>query len=156
MAILKHLMNIQIQKLGQISFSEYKIPRLFLNPCVENAIFSNSKFVNIHCRDKFLFSNSYASDVDKRCIFMKSLSVEHSVIMLSNCLQRRTFEQTQWKHIYQCKICDMPDKRLAEFNYKDLNNILCKKALLSKLKQDTHSQCNICLINESSNYLINI
>ena len=48
----------------------------------------------------------------------------------------------------------MPDKRLAEFNYKLLNNILCNKAFLSKLKQDTHSQCNICLINESSKHLI--
>ena len=48
----------------------------------------------------------------------------------------------------------MSDKSLVEFNYKLLNNNLCNKAFLSKWKQDAHSQCNICHINESPKHLI--
>lgn len=32
--------------------------------------------------------------------------------------------------IYRCKILDISDKRLAEFNYKLLNNVLCNNVYL--------------------------
>ena len=48
----------------------------------------------------------------------------------------------------------MPDNHMAEFNDKILNIILCNKVFLRKWEQDTHSQCIICHITESSKYLI--
>ena len=85
----------------------------------------------------------------------KLLSKKNIKPCYQTVLRRKlNIKQAYWKQIYQCKICDMPDKRLAEFNYKLLNNILCNKAFLGKCKQDTHSQCNMCMINEFSKHLI--
>ena len=32
---------------------------------------------------------------------------------------------SSWKKIYKCKLTDIEDQKIAEFNYKLLNNFLC-------------------------------
>ena len=66
----------------------------------------------------------------KEVIFFYEMLVSRKFIKswYKTVLRRElNIEQTQWKHIYQCKIYEMPDKSVAEFNYKLLNKILCNK-----------------------------
>ena len=63
-------------------------------------------------------------------------------------------ESVEWKYIYQCKLLDIPDKHLSEFNYKLLNNILCNNVFLSKWKRDIHRNCENCHISETTKHII--
>ena len=107
---------------------EYK-GKIYWRKCYVN-------FWHKHYRDNF-FSSAYTSVVDKRCIFYEKLVSRKFIKPCYQTALRRELnvEQKQWKHIYQCKLCDMPYKRLSEFNYKFFNNILCNKAFLSKYTQ---------------------
>lgn len=63
-------------------------------------------------------------------------------------------DSVDWKYIYKCKLSDISDKRLAEFNYKVLITIFCINVYLSKWNNEIHSQCRICQKNESTKHLI--
>ena len=49
-----------------------------------------------------------------------------------------------WKKIYTCKLTGIEDKKIAEFNYKLLNNILCNNLYLSKWNANKTSTCQTC------------
>ena len=53
----------------------------------------------------------------------------------SNCL---------WKKIYTCKLTGIEDKKIALFNYKLLNNILCNNIYFSKWNANKTSTCQTC------------
>lgn len=61
--------------------------------------------------------------------------------MLSNSSIKNEFNvgSTEWKYIYRCKLLDMSDKNLAEFNNKLLNNILRNNVYLRKWEKSTFS-----------------
>ena len=52
--------------------------------------------------------------------------------------------KADWEYIYLCKIKLMEDTKLAEFNYKLLNNILCNNYYLSKWNSPISKNCYIC------------
>ena len=45
---------------------------------------------------------------------------------------------------FQNKLKYMDDRKLAEFNYKIIKNILLIKAYLSKLISETNAKCSFC------------
>ena len=56
--------------------------------------------------------------------------------MNSNC---------SWNKIYTCKLTDIEDKKIAEFNNNFLsNNILCNDLYLSKWNVNKTSTCETC------------
>lgn len=60
-----------------------------------------------------------------------------------------------WPSIYTNKIKNTYDKRLSEFNYKLLNNILCTNSFLQKCKLRQNAECDYCDIsNEDIKHLI--
>lgn len=53
-----------------------------------------------------------------------------------------------------CKILEVEDKQLSDFNYRLLNNILCNNAYLCKWKVDVKPECRMCNKMETSYHLI--
>lgn len=49
-----------------------------------------------------------------------------------------------WKDIYERKVKNMYDKRLSEFNYKLLNNILNCNSFQYKCKSRSNANCELC------------
>ncbi len=64
--------------------------------------------------------------------------------MLNKWERDFNLDKTQWKDIYDNRIWQLKDKKLAEFNYKILNNILCTKSLISKWNSRMTSLCPLC------------
>ena len=58
------------------------------------------------------------------------------------------------KLIYTCKLTGIEDKKIAEFNYKLLNNILCNNLYLSKWNANKTSTCETCNKDENTKHLI--
>ena len=58
------------------------------------------------------------------------------------------------KIAFQNKIKYMDDRKLAEFNYKIINNILINKAYLSKWISETNAKCFFCNQKEDSIHLL--
>ena len=55
----------------------------------------------------------------------------------------------KWNEIYHRKIWGLHDKKLAEFNYKVLCNILCTRSKVFKWNKDLDDKCPYC--NEVQN-----
>ena len=58
-----------------------------------------------------------------------------------------TLENTDWKNIYKGRVWDLKDRKLAEFNYKllnNINNIICTKSIISKWNSSVNSLCPLC------------
>ena len=119
--------------------------------------FSNCNFINIQHTYKFLFYTGFVDVREKKCNFFYENFVNKKFCKPYYQRVLNTefmIESVEWKYIYQCKLLDIPDKHLSEFNYKLLNNILCNNVFLSKWKRDTHSNCENCHIRETTKHII--
>ena len=59
-----------------------------------------------------------------------------------------------WTNIYVNKVKDISDTKVAEFNYKLLNNILCNNYLVSKWNPAVRKECTVCGAIENTKHLI--
>ncbi len=67
----------------------------------------------------------------------------------------RIFEiEIEWHTVYKTKIWDLTDKKLAEFNYKVISNILYTRAKLSKFKNNITEECPHCNEPQNTRHLI--
>lgn len=97
--------------------------------------FSNCKFINMQNNNHFNFYSGYENVLGQRCSFFYENLINKKFIKpcYQTVLQKEyNIDSIDWKYIYKCKLLDISDKRLAEFNYKLLNNILCNNVYLSK------------------------
>lgn len=83
--------------------------------------------------DHFKFYTGYKNVLGQKCSFFHENLVNKKIL---NLVIRLFYK---WSIlvilfigniIYRCKILDISDKRLAEFNYKLLNNVLCNNVYL--------------------------
>lgn len=56
--------------------------------------------------------------------------------------------------IHVCKIVDVVDKQVSDFNNRLLNNMLCNNAYLCKWRVDVKPECRMCNNMETSKHLI--
>ena len=59
-----------------------------------------------------------------------------------------------WKNVYVSKIKNMYEKRIAEFNYKLLNDILNNNVYVSKWNKDVSPFCTFCNIEEDIKHVL--
>lgn len=59
-----------------------------------------------------------------------------------------------WKNVYVSKIKNMYEKRIAEFNYKLLNDILNNNVYVSKWNRDVSPFCSFCNIEEDIKHVL--
>lgn len=63
-------------------------------------------------------------------------------------------KEINWQQIYKQKIWDLTDKKLAEFNYKIMCNILYTRAKLSKFKNNITEECPHCNQPQNTRHLM--
>ena len=95
----------------------------------------------------------YHSFLDQKCSFSyKNLLHKkfQSPIHQSSLSREFVICKEDWTNIYSCKISLPIDKKISEYNYKLLNNILCNNYCLKKCKitaSDLCLYCNNCVEN---------
>ncbi|XP_062574193.1 uncharacterized protein LOC134236030 [Saccostrea cucullata] len=103
--------------------------------------------------NSFNFNSGLNCITDKKCKFFyeNMLSKKFKYPCYQSILGRNfCVSKEYWCNIYRNKIKLMYDKRLSEFNYKLLNNILCCNSFLQKCKLRENAKCEFCG-NENEN-----
>ena len=106
----------------------------------------------------FIFANGYYNFIEQKCsFFYRNLLYKKFQTPIHQSSLSREFLicKEDWTNIYSCKISLPVDKKISEFNYKLLNNILCNNHFLKKCKlndSDLCVHCNNCV--ENSRHLI--
>ncbi len=116
-----------------------------------------SQYINIKNRWTLLHKNNLISLKTQKSSFFYCILVEQKFIRnyMENTWER-TFdiEGIEWHKIYRQKIWDITDKKLAEFNYKVISNILYTRTKLSKFKNDITENCIYCDEPQNVRHLI--
>ena len=66
----------------------------------------------------------------------------------------KTISYNDWKEIYRRKIENIVCKKLAEFNYKVLHNLIYTGYMLSKWKSTISNKCVVCGENDTVEHLL--
>ena len=70
--------------------------------------------------------------------------------------QRFKFENTElvWSNIYKQKVIQMHDKKLAEFNFKVLHNIVACGSLIARWDKNINAKCDYCGHEENTEHML--
>ena len=79
----------------------------------------------------------------------------HIPVYQSYLSRTLNIERPSWTSIYSFKIKHIFEKKVAEFNFKLLNNLLCNKIFLRKIKKSESDLCPYCkAYSEDNEHLI--
>lgn len=137
---------------------EYKTIISVLKSVLRKYDFANTKFVDKKIGLDFYFQTGYDNLYGKKCNFFYKNFIKKK--FTKPCYQTKLSKEfeihdtQQWEKIYVCKILEVEDKQLSDFNYRLLNNILCNNAYLCKWKVDVKPECRMCNKMETSYHLI--
>ncbi len=62
--------------------------------------------------------------------------------------------EINWQNMYMTRIWKQTDRKLAEFNYKIICNILSNRALISKWNRNINENCPFCGIKQTTRHLL--
>ncbi len=134
----------------------YKIKKIFKKLTAKYDT-SLAEFVNIKKSWTLLHSNSVYCLKTQKSKFYYNIMIDKKAepnYMLKKWERDFTLDNTHWKNIYNDKIWQIKDKKLAEFNYKFLNNILCTRSLISKWNPKVNSLCPLCSMEHTVQHLL--
>ena len=126
---------------------EYKIIKNVLKKYLVKFDMSYCTYTRISSRRSFLFHSGFKSIIEKRCKFFYDnlLHKKFEKPCYQSMLNREfCLEREHWKIIYINKIQNIYDKRVCEFNYKLLNNLLCCNLSLFRCKIRVTKHCENC------------
>ncbi len=126
---------------------EYKIIKSILNKRLLKFDTSNCHYTRHLIKRNFSFYTGFHNIVDKRCKFFydNMLFKKFEKPCYQTILKREfSLEKEHWRNIYRNKIKQIYDKKVGEFNYKMLNNILCCNLYLHKCKLRASANCEHC------------
>ncbi len=135
----------------------YKIKKIFKKLTAKIYDTSLAEFVNIKKSWTLLHSNSVYCLKTQKSKFYYNIMIDKKAepnYMLKKWERDFTLDNTHWKNIYNDKIWQIKDKKLAEFNYKFLNNILCTRSLISKWNPKVNSLCPLCSMEHTVQHLL--
>ncbi len=134
--------------------SEYSMVKKVLTEILDDFTFdtTNARYINIRPNWSILAQNSYYYIKTQKSSFYYNILVKNKFI--KNYMEdvwelNLDINMPNWKDIYNRKIWGIHDKKLAEFNYKVLCNILCTRSRVFKWNKDLDDKCPYC--NEVQN-----
>ncbi len=107
---------------------------------------TNAKFINIKINWTFTYNNRIHNVIgEKSNLFYKILIDRKFERNYMESVWEREFnlEKHMWKFIYKNQIW-ITDRKVGEFKYKVLCNILSNKALISKWNKEITEDCDFC------------
>ena len=139
--------------------SEYSIIKTVFSPlaklfCTETAhyiripkmtlFFNGKKMVNIKHVKSTVFYN----------ILVQNIGTRHYMEKQWNLKFKNNYQKSDWQNIYLRKIKSIPCKKIAEFNYKLLQNLLITGYILGKWNKNISSTCTYCNENDTPEHLL--
>ncbi len=60
----------------------------------------------------------------------------------------------EWENIYKRKVWNVSEKKIAEFNYKLITNIVCTRSIISKWNKNVTNLCTFCNEKQDVKHLL--
>ncbi len=73
---------------------------------------------------------------------------------MENAWQRDFNIEINWSNVYMNQVWNIVDRKLAEFNYKLLCNIICTRNIISKWNHRINNKCPVCGQTQTVKHLI--
>ena len=101
-------------------------------------------------------NNIYCVKTQKSKFYYNILSDKKSEESYMHKKWEREFniEHSMWPKIYEENIWNIKERKIAEFRYKLLNNILCTRSIISKWNPNITSLCPICKQKHTVKHLL--
>ena len=138
---------------------EYKIMLHIFKHVMKVFSFQDIVYQNVKMTSKFDFIARKCVDISEiTSKFLYEMFVQkkfHIPIYQSFLSRTLNIERSSWTSIYSLKIKEIFDKKVAEFNFKLLNNLLCNNIFLRKIKKSESDLCQYCkAYSEDNEHLI--
>ena len=129
---------------------QYKIMKNSLKHLIANFDLLRIRYINFQCclKNFPLFSSGYYNSQNiYDCRFFYKLfcnKIFESPLHQSTLSRNYNIQKSSWGLIYKQKILNTYDKKVAEFNFKLLNNLLSNRFYVSKWKTNIDKFCTSC------------
>ena len=129
---------------------EYKIIRAIFKKYEKQYDFSLNIYVkenSQNSRNRDTFTTKYFYDILlKKKFTTPAIQIKYT--------KEFNLSKQDWENIYMNKIYRIKDKKIAEFNYKLINNILSNNYFVSKIEKNSAFLCKGCPQVENTRHLI--
>ncbi len=151
------ILNKLVIKVNWIS--EYSCIKTMLNKLIDEFEFNtrNAPFVNIKNAWTLTHKNSIYNLRNQKSNFYYPLLIDKKFIRnyMEHAWERDfNIPPNAWPSIYTHKVWKLVDRKLAEFNYKILCNILSNRALVSKWNNNIDNKCPFCDDIQNTKHLL--
>ncbi len=126
--------------------AEYSLIKKIFKKVCKNKNMSNANFINIKNNWSINIENKIHDIENLKSNFYYKILVENKSI--KNYMEsewEKAFEyQINWNSVYQNQVWQIKERKLGEFNYKLLCNILYTKDRISKFNKEVDNKCKFC------------
>ena len=141
------LLNNLVIKVNWIA--EYSCIKTMINKLIDeyNYTTTNASFINIKNTWTITNGNAIFNLRNQKSNFYYPLLIDKKFIRnyMEHAWERDFgIPQSAWPSIYMHRVWKLVDRKLSEFNYKILCNILSNRALVSKWNKDMDNKCPFC------------
>ncbi len=151
--------NVLFQTLANKSnwIQEYSITKKVLGKIHEDFSTENAMYINLKPGWTILVNNTIHSlKTQKSSFFYEILTkkkfTKNYMQKVWECVLDKP--NIAWHKIYRQRVWDLTDKKLAEFNYKLLCNILCTRNKIAKWNKNLDSNCPYCNCEQNVRHLV--
>ncbi len=118
---------------------------------------SNATYVNIKTTHTMLVNNNVHCIRDQKSKFYYKILVNKKFyrnFMESKWERDFTIDKSEWEGIYNRMIWSLPDKKISEFNFKVLHNIVQTREKICVWNRNINNQCQFCYQKHSVFHLL--
>ncbi len=149
------IMNDLITKHNWIQ--EYMTVKRALKPHLTKFNFSLAKAINIKTTWNITRNNNiFCIKFQRSSFYYKILTKIKAVPNYMQKTWERTFELDNicWEKIYRNQVWGIKEKKIGEFNYKLICNILNTRTNISKWNREINGKCQFCKENQTVKHLL--
>ncbi len=116
----------------------------------------NAPYVNIRNTWTLLHNNSlYCMKTQKSTFYYKILiDKKYTRNYMEDIWEREFNIEINWQDLYMTRVWKISDRKLAEFNYKLICNIINTRSIISKWNRNIHENCPFCGIRQTTRHLL--
>ncbi len=116
----------------------------------------NAHFINIRNTWSLLVNNKIHCLIQKKSKFYYDILISKKATKshMENKWEHEFDASLKWNEIYINQVWKIVDKKLAEFIYKLISNIICTRSLIAKWNPNINTQCRHCGQRQTIKHLL--
>ncbi len=137
--------------------SEYSRIKKIFKPIADKINPENATFVNIKSNWTILVGNTLSSIKIQKSTFYYNILVQRKFeknYMEKIWMGKFDIQELNWGNIYYNQVWNIKDKKLGEFNYKLLCNIVCTRSKISRWNRNINENCTFCNLKQTVEHLL--